>query len=155
MHSWFLDQTLGVLLPVALGGVGWFVTHWVANPLLAVNRLRTAVHEELYRTANVGPSADLDELKRAQAALRGLAAQLSAVNASALTPVRWSFSLLRLHIQLAVIALTAFSNSLLDREGHRALFKRRVEDALRLPRSDTDEYINGIEKTLGLNDQKL
>ena len=149
MDSWLLDRTLGLLLPVALGVAGWWTTHWIANPLLAIYRMRAEVHEGPFRVANVGSQAGAAELREAQALLRGLAAKLSAANVAASRGVSRLIRLRGFDLPKAVAGLTGLSNSLRTDDGSRALHRGAAERGLRLPKSDSDEYLRKIEENFG------
>ena len=135
--------------PFALGVLGWLVTHLLANPLLTVYRLRQEVPEVIFRTSNIGPGAEPDERKEARDLLRGLAARITAANAAALPFLRWILRRYGLDLRRATEGLTALSNSLEATDGSRALHRATVERALRLPRTDSDEYLSRIEHALG------
>jgi len=62
--SWLLDKTLGVLVPVKLGAIGWSVSNWLGNPLLRVYRLRSEAVELIFQTVNVGSKNDPDQINR-------------------------------------------------------------------------------------------
>jgi hypothetical protein len=138
-----------LLAPFALGAFGWLVTHLLANPLLTVYRLREEAPEVIFRTSNVGPSAGHDEWRDARDQLRGLAARIAAANAAALPFLRWALHRCGLDLRKAAEGLTALSNSLTATDGSRALHRATVERALRLPRTDSDEYLRKIEAALG------
>ena len=135
--------------PFALGVLGWLVTHLLADPLLTVYRLRQEAPEVIFRTSNIGPGAEPDERKEARDLLRGLAARLAAANAAALPFLRWTLQRYGLDLRKATEGLTALSNSLEATDGSRALHRATVERALRLPRTDSDEYVRRIEAALG------
>ncbi|HKF62363.1 MAG TPA: hypothetical protein VKB42_13435 [Dongiaceae bacterium] len=135
--------------PFALGVLGWLVTHLLANPLLTVYRLRQEAPEVIFRTSNIGSGAEPDERKEARDLLRGLAARITAANAAALPSLRWILRRYGLDLRKATEGLTALSNSLEATDGSRALHRATVERALRLPRTDSDEYLSKIEHALG------
>ena len=81
--------------------------------------------------------------------LCGLAARIVAANAAALPFLRWVLRRFRLDLRKAAEGLTALSNSLEATDGSRALHRATVERALRLPRTDSDEYLERIEHALG------
>ncbi|HEX4570228.1 MAG TPA: hypothetical protein VH184_07370 [Dongiaceae bacterium] len=138
-----------LLVPFALGVLGWLVTHLLANPLLTAYRLREEAPEVIFRTGNTGPSAEHDEWRDARDQLRGLVARIIAANAAALPFLRWALRCFGLDLRKAAEGLTALSNSLEATDGSRALHRAAVERALRLPRTDSDEYLERIEHALG------
>jgi len=138
-----------LLAPFALGALGWLVTHLLANPLLTAYRLREEVPEVIFRTSNTGPSAKHDDWRDARDQLRGLAARFVAANAASLPFLRWVLRRFGLDLRKAAEGLTALSNSLEATDGSRALHRATVERALRLPRTDSDEYLSRIEHALG------
>jgi len=138
-----------LLAPFALGVLGWLVTHLLANPLLTAYRLREEAPEVIFRTGNTGPSARHDDWREARDQLRGLAARIVAANAAALPFTRWVLRRCGLDLRKAAEGLTGLSNSLEATDGSRALHRATVERALRLPRTDSDEYLSRIEHALG------
>ena len=138
-----------LLAPFALGVLGWLVTHLLANPLLTAYRLREEAPEVIFRTGNTGPSARHDDWRDARDQLRGLAARIIAANAAALPFTRWILRRSGLDLRKAAEGLTGLSNSLEATDGSRALHRATVERALRLPRTDSDEYLSRIEHALG------
>jgi hypothetical protein len=138
-----------LLAPFALGVLGWLVTHLLANPLLTAYRLREEAPEVIFRTSNIGPSARHDDWRDARDQLRGLAARIVAANAAALPFTRWILRRCGLDLRKASEGLTGLSNSLEATDGSRALHRATVERALRLPRTDSDEYLSRIEHALG------
>jgi hypothetical protein len=125
------------------------VTNWLGNPLLKAYRLRSEAVELIFQTMNVGSQSDPDRVKEAQSLLRSLAARLLAVHASAIAPVQALLRLLSLDLIGAANASLALSNSFTQDDGSRAIHRRGVEDALRLPRRDEDAYIAAVKKGLG------
>jgi hypothetical protein len=151
MDSWLLDKTLGVLVPVALGAIGWWVTNWLGNPLLKAYRLRSEAVELIFQTVNVGSTSDPDQVRDAQSRLRSLAARLLATHASAIAPVRALLRLLCLDLIAAANASLALSNSFTEDDGSRAIHRRDIEVALALQqraRRDEDAYVAAVKKGL-------
>ena len=133
MNSWLLDKTFGVVVPVAPGGIGWWVTNWLGNPLLKAYRLRSEAVELIFQTVNVGSKSDPDQVRDARSLLRSLAARLLATHASAIAPVRGFLRLLSLDLIGAANASLALSNSFAEDDGSRAILRRDIEVALALP----------------------
>jgi hypothetical protein len=144
MAGFLLHTVLPLLVTFAVGAVGWFVTHWIANPILAINKLRASIIEEVTMSANVGPGSEVEELKAAQASLRRLAAQAAALAQSSGSVVRYYTRINRLDLGSASEGLIGLSNSLLDRSGSKAIHHDRLEKALRQPRTYTDAIIQQI-----------
>jgi hypothetical protein len=152
MDPWLLDKTFGVLFPVALGAIGWWVTNWLGNPLLRAYRLRSEAVELIFQTVNVGSRSDPDQVNEAQSLLRSLGARLLATHASAIAPVRALLRLLSLDLIGAANASLALSNSFGQDDGSRAVHRRDIEIALALPqraRRDGDAYVAAVKKGLG------
>ena len=63
MDSWLLDKTLGVLVPVAVGAIGWSVSSWLGNPLVRAYRLRSEAVELIFQTVNVGSKSNPNQIR--------------------------------------------------------------------------------------------
>ena len=152
MDIWLSDRMLGVaIIPVALGSLGWWTTHWVANPILATYRLRFEAVELVFRTVNINGECDRGQINGAKEMLRALAARLSATHTAAIRPVRWAlWKMLGIDLPAAVKASLALSNSFADDDDSRAVHRRNLEAALRLVETDDDEYADAVRKMLGL-----
>jgi hypothetical protein len=131
-----------------IGVIAWFATHLIANPLLTVYRLRQEAPEVIIRTAAVGVSSETEEWKQARDLVRGLAARMAGANAAALPFVRRGLVRCGVDLEKAVSGLIGLSNSFNATDGSRALYRATVERALRLPMSDSEEYLQKIEEGL-------
>jgi hypothetical protein len=144
MWSGFL-QLFGIVCTVLLAVVTWAVTNFFAKPLLRFFELREKTHEALFFYANVGGS-DSNGFEEAVRELRRLASQLSALDISLKTvremrPASWWLRRRGYNIENASQSLTGFSNTLDSRKGERAINRDKLEKALLLPLSYTDEQI--------------
>ena len=151
-----------VLATLLLGGLGWLGASFFGKPLLDFLSLRSQVHEEIIFTDNVGKmTAHLkDEHDKAAASLRRLGAKMQAMDVSvhrplaqapllslAQAPLRWFLSKLGFDLATAGDNLIGLSNALTD-DG-RPLYVNRIEVALKLPRSSTDEYLQHVREQIG------
>ncbi len=146
------DVLLKTVLPVigtfALGAFGWFATHFVAEPLLHFTRLRREIYEDLVFTANVGAIVKDDLIDDAMSKLRRDGAKLTALWHSTLPAVRRWWTSRGYNIEAAGGGLIGLSNSLTTENGQRAVFRNRVDKALKLPRDYSDEDMQGIIETM-------
>jgi hypothetical protein len=68
---------------LATGAAAWAATHYLASPVLNLNQLRSAIHEELFFTKNIGwinangtvNSTEKDQHDQAVIQIRRLAAK--------------------------------------------------------------------------------
>jgi hypothetical protein len=129
--------------PVFLGVVGWFVASFFGRPYLDFLSLRSQVQEEIIFTGNVGPMTahSTADYEKAVGSLRRLGAKMQAMDVSA-QPPRWFLSLLGFDLAKAGRNLIGLSNALTD-DG-RVLHVDKIEVALNLPRSSTDDYLQHI-----------
>ena len=132
-----------VLVTFALGGAGWFVASFFGKPFLDFLSLRSRVHEEIILTGNVGPMTahHTAAYEKAVESLRRLGAKMQAMDVSA-QPPRWFLSLLGFDLATAGRNLIGLSNALTD-DG-RVLHVDKIEVALKLPRSSTDDYLQHV-----------
>jgi hypothetical protein len=155
------SATWPVLATLALGGAGWFVASFFAKPLLDFLTLRSQVHEEILFTANVGPitAHRTADHERAADSLRRLGARMKAMDASVRTPLAqaWLLSLaqaplrcflssLGFDLATAGDGLIGLSNALTA--VGRPLHVDKIEVALKLPRSSTDDYLQDVREQM-------
>ena len=147
-----LDVLLKTVLPVvgtfAVGAFGWLITHFLADPLLQFGRLRRDIYENLVFTANVSAIVRDDILQDAMSKLRRDGAKLTALWHSTFPVIRWWWGYRGYKIEDASRALIGLSNSLTTENGQRAVFRNRIDRALKLPREYTDEDVQGIIVTM-------
>jgi hypothetical protein len=137
----------------AVGVAGWFVTHYLAAPILTFSQLRRAIHEELFFTKNIGwvnangTLSPTEEKRHDQAVteLRRLAARMSALNATWPHLLSLYLSYRRYDFYKTIKGLTGLSNALADPADH-AQFVTQVEEALLLPRSYSDETLGHLRE---------
>lgn len=146
-----MDLVLNFGLPLIVGIAGWFVAHFVAKPLLELQRLRQEVSENLTRYANVEPLSDLlterPRYDEAIAAFRTLGSKVYALQNSSVPPASWLLSLFDLN--LAASGLLGLSNEFgQPLDGQRAIRKHQVQKGLRLPRRLTDQQAETVKKKL-------
>jgi hypothetical protein len=145
---------LNAIVTIALGGVGWFATHFLANPLVSFIQIRREAHELLFYIANVYTSDD-PHVERASDNLRRSAAKISALEAAMPRFLRQTLSNLGYDLKKAAGGLVAYSN-ILDAVGssdvaanqdemrchHETRIQRHcVEKALKLPLTDPEDRI--------------
>jgi hypothetical protein len=140
---------LPILLPVSLGAVGWYAANFLAKPFLEFLALRSQVHEEIIFTGNVGPMTahHTASYEKAVDSLRRLGAKIQAMDVSAKTlrpqaPLRWLLAYYGFDLAKAGTNLIGLSNALTD--VGRALHVDKIEVALRLPRSSTDDHLRHV-----------
>jgi hypothetical protein len=138
-----------VLVTFALGGAGWFVANFFAKPFSDFLTLRSQVQEEIIFTDNVGRMrADTADYEKAVDSLRRLGAKMQAMDVNlhtlslAQAPLRWFLTLLGFDLAKAGHNLIGLSNALTD-DG-RVLHVDKIEVALKLPRSSTDDYLQHV-----------
>jgi hypothetical protein len=132
-------------LPLLLGIWGWLATSFVAKPLLDFLNLRSLVLEEMIFTGNVNKIVEgTPTYWTAVESLRRLGAKVQATDVTALLPLRWFLSKWGYDLTTAGSNLIGLSNSL-NLSG-RHLHADRIEKGLRLPRTSSDEFLDGIKE---------
>ena len=144
MWGFIVDTVLPVAGAFAVGAIGWWVTHWIANPITEFERTRKAVREEMYYTRHVQKDWRNDRIEQAEDVIRRLAARIEAASASASKPVRWYFRCRRYDLPTAYSGLTGLSNAFRATTEERAISRYEVESALRLPTEDGPERIERL-----------
>ena len=137
----------GWLWSFLIGAGAWLLVQRLANPLIAVSRLRGEVHEALFLTDSLMSLEDVSRLRETQALLLGLAAKLSAANVTLPHP-RSVHLLLHgdLDLPKAITGLRALSHVLATDDGSRPLERGKIERALNLPLENTDEALEEISR---------
>ena len=134
MWAFIADTILPLIGTFLVGAAGWFITHFLAGPILRFYRLRDRIWEELVFTANVRNSThDESRYNKAADDLRRLAAELDAIRLSAPWPVRTFLSYRKYDLGGAFQGLIGFANTLADRKGERAANRFDIEKALKFP----------------------
>ena len=141
-----------VLLTAIVAIAAWFVTLFLANPILKFYHLREDTHAALFYTANVGSSEpDTARYNEATAELRRLATRLDALGHTAkFAAIIW-FKRRSYDLHKAAQGLTGLSNSLDRADGSNAIHRTEIEKALKLPQFYTDESIKKIKMRLDRN----
>lgn len=130
---------------ILLGVAGWVVASFFGKPLLDFLNLKSQVHEEIFFTRNVDAmvtgTANYD---KAVDSLRRLGAKVQAANVSASPPLGWFISKCGYDLVKAGGGLIGLSNSLAAVDGSRALHINSIQEALKLPRDYTDDYLRRV-----------
>jgi hypothetical protein len=144
MGQFILGTVLPVVGTIALGAIGWFLSQFLARPLVRFFDLRQQAHEQLFFTANVySGTEEASRFERACEDLRRTAAQLSACESCMLSPLRRLIYSLGYDIGRTIRGLTGLSN-VLERHDEKAIFRHEVELGLKLPPHDPPERIAQI-----------
>ncbi len=134
------------LLTLFLGGVGWWITHFVAEPVKRIYDQRRQAQEELIAFGNVGDAALQKERSAASAAYRKTGAGLLASQLAAYPWVNWWFQTWCINLKEGGTAMLALSTLMLEdperKPGPARLIRRhRAEKALKLPLTLSDESV--------------
>ncbi|MBI2586658.1 MAG: hypothetical protein HYW28_12440 [Rhodospirillales bacterium] len=139
MWDFISNYVLPLIATFFVGMAGWFITHFVASPLLEFFRLRKLIHAELFFSGNISDrdsNPDDKDYHAAKSALRRLAARLDALVHSMNWIVRANLAWRKYDLDKASRSLLGFSNSLNGRTPpSKAQFRYDVESALKLPMS--------------------
>jgi len=146
--------------PFVFGAFGCFVANFFARPFLDFLVLRSEVHEEIIFTGNVGPmTADKPDYVVAVDSLRRLGAKMQAMDVRVRTPLaqvpllslaqaplRRFLPALGFDLATAGRDLIGLSNALLA--VGRPFHVDRIEVAMKLPRSSTDDYLQALHEQI-------
>jgi hypothetical protein len=145
--AFLIHTALPTVGTVALGVVGWIVTHFAAVPILDFYGIRRRIHEELFFTKNVAPGFMPDEdVRKAIASIRRQAARLDALRVSLRAVPRAYLSWCRYNLVAASGGLIGISNSFGTSDGSLALHRHALQKSLKLPVEYTDEQISAIDE---------
>ena len=133
-----MQGPLNMLFMLALGAGGWWLTHWVINPILDIHRVRKRVHEELVYYAHIGAGAAAEDAPKMAAAFRRLAAELLREREAATWLVRAYLSVRRLDLEQSARGLIGLSHMLADAGGKQAAAPDAIAHGLLLPLSNQD-----------------
>jgi hypothetical protein len=123
-----------------LGVSGWALVSFLGKPWLDFRDLKRRVHIEIIYTWNIGGEVpdevdyNKDAFNEAVGSLRRLAAEVYAAKANAVPALAWlletwwGYNLIK-----AGAGLIALSSSLEKADGSRALHRKSIEEALKLP----------------------
>jgi hypothetical protein len=151
-----IGAVLGTAVLGFAGGVAsWFATSFLGKSFLDFLALRGKVHEEMIFTGNIGPMVAHDKERCDEAAdsLRRLGARrMRKLNVSAMWPLRWFFSFRKYDLATAGDNLIGLSNALTTNYDDRVPHITRIEIALKLTRTYTDDDVrNARERKLKPN----
>lgn len=144
MWDSIVTTVLPLLGTLVVGALGWWITYWIANPIIEFERTRKAVREEMYYTRNVQGDWRNDRIEQAEDVIRRQAARIEATSAAASKPVRWYFQFRRYDLTGARMGLNGLANAFRATTEERAILRHEVETALRLPTEDTPERIERL-----------
>jgi hypothetical protein len=155
-RTYGLRDVSTILVPLALGCIGWFATQYFANPLVRFVEIKRTAHELLFYTANVFGRDD-PRLEKAVDDLRKVAAQISAFDATLPAWLRWLFFRRGYNLKEAVQRFTGLSNLLAaapsgsgtseatDTYNEKRLERYEIEKALKLPLTDEPKLIEALK----------
>ncbi len=134
------------LLTLFLGGVGWWITHFVAEPVKRIYDQRRQAQEELLSFGNVGDAASRKERTAASAAYRKTGAGLLASQLAAYPWVNWWFQMRRINLKEGGKAMMSLSTLMLEDPERKLAPAQRIkrhhaEKALNLPLTLSDESL--------------
>jgi hypothetical protein len=145
MGAFLLNTVLPLIGTLLVGAVGWWVTYWIANPIVAFARLRAEIREEVFVVTNIGSASPADVVNTASERLRRLAARVDSATSTASRLLRLYFRMRDYDTNAAVKQLIGLSNQLTDKTGARILLRRRIEKALKLPFTDADDLVRSVQ----------
>jgi len=134
-----MQGPLNMLFMLALGAGGWWLTHWVINPILDIHRIRKRVHEELVYYAHIGADSPAEETPKTATAFRRLAAELLREREAATWPVRVYLLVRRLDLHQSARGLIGLSHLLAGAGDKQAVARDAIARGLLLPPSNQDQ----------------
>src|SRR5262245_27309086 len=133
MWSFMRDVALPLAGTFLVGAVGWWITHWIAAPIVALEKIRNEAREELYFHRNVSKDWKLEKIDIASDALRRLAARIEAISMTGV--VQWYARLRGWDLSAARSAFQGFANVIGTTRDERAILSHEIETALGFPLS--------------------
>lgn len=130
-----------VLATIVFGGVGWGVTHFLAQPLIRFYERRGQAQEALFFYANLsGMTTETEHAEEAHREYRRAAARLEASAVELLPPASWFVRWRGFDLARATRGLTGLSNSVLLTDGSMTAFHRiEARKGLRLAVDPRDQ----------------
>jgi hypothetical protein len=144
MWSFIRDVALPLAGTFLVGAVGWWITHWIAAPVVALEKIRREAREELYFYRNVSKDWKPEKIDAASDALRRTAARIEAMSMAGV--VRWYSRLRGWDLGAARSAFQGLANVLGTNRDEKTIVCHEIEVALGFPRSDTAERIERLKK---------
>jgi len=148
MWGFIVDTVLPLLATVAVGAFGWWLTHWIANPIVEFERTRKAVREEMYFTRHVQKDWHSHKIEQAEDMIRRLAARIEATSVAVSKPVCWYFQCRHYNLSKAYRGLNGLANAFRTTTEEKAISRHDVEIALRLPTSESPERIEKLQERI-------
>lgn len=164
-ETYGLRDVSTILVPLALGCIGWFATQYFVNPLVRLNDIKRTAHELLTYTARIYVPGD-PRLEKTIDDLRKVSAQISAFNATVPALSRFVFNARGYNFKEAARRFVVICNILsnlrdarpLDDEsiseasdtfGRTKLERHTIEKLLKLPFTSDPKLIEAIKKHMG------
>jgi hypothetical protein len=151
MWPYFLNYLLPLLVTAALGAGGWYLANFVFGPWARFCELRQRIHHTIIYVANVSIK-DNQQWREAVSEVRREAAELAALNYS-FPKLIWHYARCRKYNRdQAYTNLIGLSNAvgknIREHGTCPASFRHEVEKGLKLPLSDSPEYIADLNRSL-------
>jgi len=145
MGAFLLNTVLPLIGTLLVGALGWWATYWIANPIVAFEKLRAEIREEVFVVTNIGSASPADVVNAASDRLRRLAARVDSTTSTTSRLVRLYLRMRDYDTDAAVKQLIGLSNQLTDKTGARILLRRRIERALKLPFTDAEDLVRSVQ----------
>lgn len=141
MWTFIIEVVLPLLGTILVGVIAWWVTNWIARPIVEFDLLRRQTREELNFWKHL--SKDSKQKEQGSDALRRLSARIEAMATSGSLPRQYfkfrGYDLTAAHSNLSGLANVDGSSG-----DERLICRNKVELALKLPTSETPERIDRI-----------
>lgn len=137
------DTLTRLVFPAALGALGWFFAHVVAEQLMEYYELRKKVHEEMKFIENIGRTND-EMFSNAVIALRRLAAQVLSLEETLHILPRAFLSWRGFDLARASRGLFGLSNNFSEKGFVKAKSRADVQAGLKLPQDYSAEELDAI-----------
>jgi hypothetical protein len=148
-----IDPVLPLIGTFLVGALGWWVTHWIARPILELEKTRQQTYELLRFYRHLSKDWNAVKIGEAEDKLRSMAARTDAASVTASKLVRWYCRYFRgWDLAKAQSALHGLSNVCGTTRDEWIILLHDVEVALRFPLSDTPERIGRIVNRVDQND---
>ena len=150
MWDFIYKQVLPWMGVFLVGFISWWVTNWIAHPIVDFERTRRLTREELNFWKHLNKDWKQDKIDQGEDSLRRLSARIEAADATAgLTG--WYFKCRGYNLEKACSALSGLANVKGRSRDDRTVLKNEVELALKLPTSEPQDRINRINERIENN----
>lgn len=143
MWYFIINQVIPLVGILLLGTIGWWITNYIAKPILDISLQRLLIREELNFWRDLSKDWSKNSIEKGGETFRRLSAKVE--SSYALSKYFWGYYRLRGYdLEMAYDSLKGLANVHETNSDERKILIHRVEKALNLPISETEERIRRI-----------